>query len=84
MLAVPVDDLFLLISDFCVCRDPVREAGDRILGSDEVTILTLLHAGIAPDAPLRQAQPGWALSSLLLISGLGRVSRDGGRARAEV
>lgn len=68
MLAVPMDDLFRLISDFCACAGPGGEAG-YVLGSDEVTLLTLLHAGIEPDPRFRRAQPGSTLVALLIIGG---------------
>lgn len=68
MLAVPLDDLFRLVEDFCACARSATEPGDRFLASDEVTLLTLLHTSIEPDVRLRRAQPGPTLTSLLLIA----------------
>ena len=69
MLAVPFDDFFRLISDFCACSRLPAEAGGRILKSDEVTLLTLLHAHtLRPRQPHQPAAPTEALSPLLLVA----------------
>lgn len=69
MLAVPLHDYFRLISDLCVCTRPAGVAGARILGSDEVALLTLLHAGTARGSRPEPAPPGDALLPLLLVAG---------------
>ncbi|MDK2767989.1 MAG: hypothetical protein KYX69_09765 [Sphingomonas sp.] len=69
MLAVPLDDLFGLIADFCACARAASGTSDRILGSDEVTLLTVLHAGTEPDDRLVQAPQDTTRAALLLIAG---------------
>lgn len=69
MLAVPFNDFFRLISDFCACSRLPVDTGGRILRSDEVTLLTLLHAHAPrPRQPTQPAAPTEALSPLLLVA----------------
>ena len=69
MLAVPLHDFFRLISDLCVCTRQAGGSGARILGSDEVTLLTLLHAGTLRDSCPEPTPPRGALPLLLLVAG---------------
>jgi hypothetical protein len=69
MLAVPLHDYFRLISDLCACTRHAGVAGTRTLGSDEVVLLTLLHAGTACGSRPESAPPGDALLPLLLVAG---------------
>ena len=69
MLAVPLHDFFRLISDLCACPRHTGAAGTRILGSDEVVLLTLLHAATPRDSCPEPAPPGGALLPLLLVAG---------------
>ena len=69
MLAVPLHDYFRLISDLCACPRNVGVAGTRILGSDEVALLTLLHAGTARGSPPEPAPSDGDLPPLLLVAG---------------
>ena len=69
MLAVPLHDYFRLISDLCACTRHAGVAGTRTLSSDEVVLLTLLHAGKARGSRPEPAPPGDALLPLLLVAG---------------
>ncbi len=69
MLAVPLHDFFRLISDLCVCTRQAGGSGAHILGSDEVMLLTLLHAGTLRDSCPEPTPPRGALPLLLLVAG---------------
>lgn len=69
MLALPLHDFFRLISDLCACSRHAGVVDARILSSDEVVLLTLVHAGTAREPCPEPASPGGALLSLLRVAG---------------
>ena len=69
MLAVPLHDFFRLISDLCACTRHAGVVGARMLSSDEVALLTLLHAGTPRDSCPEPAPPDDALLPLLGVAG---------------
>jgi len=69
MLAVPLHDIFRLISDLCACTRHAGVAGTPVLSSDEVALLTLLHAGTARGSPPEPAPSDGDLPPLLLVAG---------------
>lgn len=68
MLAVPLHDFFTLIASRCTCTRDTADFKEKVLMSDEVIALTLLHA--AGDArPLRpETVARWTPRSLLLVA----------------
>lgn len=68
MLAVPLNDFFTLIASRCTCTRDTADFKEKVLMSDEVIALTLLHA--AGDArPFRpETVARWTPRSLLLVA----------------